>query len=233
MKLDILPLQPLEPLSDYTLVVQDCADVTEVEFTTSVVGQPLTVDPEELVGVTWSMEMLEADWQEPAGAEALILLYFSAPALLGVRHADDQMIDVMGAAGVLDGLGNLEQAAGSTWNFPPADFTTSPFFSSDATLVTLVYDGVAIPVHNAHLEATIAPDGEGISGGKLSGLGHTRDLGGLLAAGDDPDALCNLAAGLGVVCEACPDGGEYCLPLSATRIHGERIEGLTLIPSFD
>lgn len=233
LKLDITLLEALQPESEYTLIASDCAGVQEIDFTTSDVGQPMQVSPQDLVGTTWSMEMADADWHEPAGAQTLILLYFTAPALLGVQYADDDLLDVMGAAGQLDKLGTLTQAPGSTWNFPAADFTGAPFFTSDSTLVTLEYDGVSIPVHNAHLEATILPDASGISGGKLSGLGDTRELGELLGVGSGEDGLCTLAAGLGVDCEPCPDGEPYCLPLSATGIEGDRIDGLVLQPTFN
>jgi hypothetical protein len=180
------------------------------------------------------MEMLGADWVEPVGAESLIQLYFSNPALLGVRHADEAVIDVLGAPGELDAFGALVQGLGSTWNFPVADFTGAPFFASDADVVVFQYNGVQIPIHEAHLEATIAPDGNSIDGGRLSGLGDTRKLGELVGSSiDNYDALCGLAAGLGVDCVACPDGEAYCLPLKANDIHGERIEGLVLNPVFD
>jgi len=223
---------PLQPATTYRWQASDCAAWHQAQFSTSDFGLPLTLDPADLVDRTWSLDLLGADWTEPAGAEALIQLYFSSPALLGVRYADDERIDLLGAPGDLDAFGVLTQASGATWDFPTADFTGSPFFEAVADTVVFQYDGVEIPIHDARLAGSFSADGLSIGGGQLSGLGDTRDLGAFLggAQGDNPDAICDLAATLGVECTDCPDGGRYCLFLDAADIDGELVEGLTLQP---
>ena len=222
---------PLEPDTDYVLAASDCATQHTVPFRTSSYGQPLTISPDEMIGRTFDLDMLGADWVAPAGAEALIQLYFSSPALLGVRYADDVRIDLLGAPGDEDVFGNLFQGSGATWDFPIGAFDGSPFFSVDAEQVVFQYDGIEIPIHGAHLEGTWAPDGRSMGGGRLSGLGDTRDLGSFIDQGnEEASAVCDLAAGFGVQCEPCPDGFPYCLFLEALDIEGDLIEGLVLVP---
>ncbi len=229
LKLTFELTQPLKPNTEYNFTVTDCAAVHRSSFRTSNVGLPLTVTPEELEGRTWHLDMLGADWLQPGGAQSLIQLYFSAPALLGVRFADPLRIDMLGAPGAVDPFGNLTQGLGATWNFPTGTFEP-PYFESNANIVVFQFDGVEIPIHQARLAGTFSPDGTRIAGGELSGLGDTRDLGDFLPGGGDESAICDLAASLGIDCEACPDGELYCMFLEARQIDGTLIEGLTLTP---
>lgn len=222
--------EPLKPATDYTVTITDCAEVHRSTFRTSNLGLPMTVDVESLEGKTWHLDMLGADWLQPGGAEALIQLYFSAPALLGVRFVDGDRIDLLGAPGEVDPFGNLYQGPGATWDFPTGDFDP-PYFENQASLVVFQFEGVEIPIYDARLAATFSPDGNGIGGGELSGLGDTRDLGSFLPGGGSNDAaICDLAASFGIDCETCPDGQPYCMFLEARQIDGALVDGLTLIP---
>lgn len=223
-------VQPLRPNTDYTITVTDCAAIHRSGFRTSNLGLPLDIQPSDLVGRTWHLDMLGANWVEPGGATALIQLYFSAPALLGVRFADATHIDLLGAQGEVDPFGQMYQGLGSTWDFPTGDLT-GPFFEANANLVVFQFDGVEIPIHTARLAGTLSPDGMRIGGGELSGLGDTRDLGAFLpGGGNDENAICDLAESLGIQCQACPDGEQLCMFLDARQIDGTLIDGLSLIP---
>lgn len=220
---------PLQPDTGYVVSVTDCAANHRSSFRTSSLGMPMQIDPRDLVGRTWHLDMLGANWIQPGGAEALIQLYFSAPALLGVRYADDERIDLLGAPGLVDPFGALYQDVGATWDFPTGDFAP-PFFESQANVVVFQFQGVEIPIHDARLAATVSPDGRSLGGGELSGLGDTRGLGSFLPAGGSEGAICDLAESLGIDCQACPDGEPYCMFLEARQIDGALVEGLTLVP---
>lgn len=233
LKLTLTLDEPLRPDTHYTLRATDCGAQHEVGFKTSTLGLPLTVDPSELVGKTWLMDMINANWVEPGGAEALVQLYFSDPTLLSVQRVDGDLIELMGAAGETDLIGDLVQAPGATWDFPTATFAEAPYFASASGLVVLKFQGVGIPIHGAVLAGTFAPDGSAIGGATLEGLGDTSGLGEFLGAGfeDDPYAVCDLAAGLGISCEPCPESGDAtCLRMSAQELTGELVEGLVLTP---
>lgn len=224
--------QPLKADTEYVMTVTDCAETHESTFRTSRFGLPMSVSPAELVGRTYLLDMLGANWREPGGAEALIQLYFSSPALLGVPYADSQRIDLLGAPGEVDPFGGLHQGPGSTWDFPTAGFEDAPYFESNATLVVFQFEGVEIPIFNARLAATFSADGTRIGGGELSGLGDTRDLGQFLGGGggNDPGAICDLAFSLGIECEDCPDGEPYCMFLDAVSLEGSLVHDLSLVP---
>ncbi|NCG18363.1 MAG: hypothetical protein GWP91_05030 [Rhodobacterales bacterium] len=224
---------PLKPNTDYELHTTDCAETSISSFRTSSFGEPLNISEADLIGKTWHLDLLGANWIEPGGVTSLLQLYFTTPTLFGVRYANGDIIDFIGAPGDVDLLGQIIQAAGPIWDFPTTDFSNSPYFDASTDLLVFGYNGVEVPVNNFRLTATISADGRRLGGGSLSGLADTRDLGVLLGGGfaDDPNAICDIAGGMGVDCSDCPDGEPYCLFMHATDIEATVIDGLTLLPS--
>ena len=119
-------------------------------------------------------------------------------------------------------------AGTETWDFPITDFSTSPYLETQVELITLGYAGIDIPIEDFLLQATFSADGNTLGGGYISGIGDTRNLGALLGE-DDPNAICELAATLGVNCQVCGDGEPYCLRLSAQDLDGSVLPGLVLV----
>ncbi|MBT3220439.1 MAG: hypothetical protein HN348_15240, partial [Proteobacteria bacterium] len=221
--------QGLSPSSGYTLQYDDCRGKYEVDFSTSAFGAPLTAGNSSLEGTTYHVDLVGADWVEPGGFAALMSLYFTVPILIGVQWADGQYIDLMGAPGEQDDNGELQQdISESTWDFPRADFTGSPYFLALTDEVVFDYVGVDIPVYDFELSATISADGSKLGGGLISGLGDTRFMWSILGSDEDPNAVCVLAASVGVSCQECPDSKPYCLLMRAKDVDGTLIEGLTL-----
>ncbi|MCA9493592.1 MAG: hypothetical protein KC621_26855 [Myxococcales bacterium] len=217
----------------YELVLEDCATTSTVTFDTSELGAPLSVSASSLVGNTYLLDLVDANWVEPATLAPLVYIYFTTPVLLGVQYADSTRIDLVGAPGVVDQFGVVTQdASAPTWDFPLSDFTDSPFLDARVDSLVLQYtDGgvtVDIPVENYVFQATFEPDGRTLGGGVLSGRGDTRYLGALL--GDDsPGTMCELADSLQVPCQPCADGLPYCLDIRAEDIHGTLVDGLRLV----
>ena len=219
----------LSPSSSYTLQYDDCRGQYEIDFSTSAFGTPLAGGPQSLEGATFHVDLVGADWVEPGGFAALMSLYFTVPILIGVQWADGQYIDLMGAPGYLDGNGQMRQnTSESTWDFPRADFSAAPYFVALTDEVVFDYIGVDIPVYDFELSATISADGSKLGGGLISGLGDTRHMWSLLGSDEDPNAICTLAASVGVSCQACPDSAPYCLLMRAKNVDGTLIEGLAL-----
>ncbi len=223
----------LDAATSYTLFVSDCEQTLEVPFETGPLGAPLTLGDDELRGRTWLLDLAGANWIEPPVLSGLIQIYFTTPILLGVRYVDGSDIDLLAAPGEVDPLGVVTQDRyAETWNFPLADFSEAPFVDAQAPQIELIYDAygveVGIPVTSFLLQGTFSADGSRLGGGVLEGLGDTRTVGSLL--GDDrPEAICELAAGAGVTCIDCPDGGAYCLHLRAESLEGTWIPGLSLV----
>ncbi|HHO51129.1 MAG TPA: hypothetical protein ENK18_09735 [Deltaproteobacteria bacterium] len=222
----------LEANTDYVLVLQDCQQTQEIPFTTSPLGTPLSEPAASLVGNTYLLDLAGAEWIEPPQLASIIAVYLTDPILLGVRFADADQIDFLGAPGSTDTLGQVSQAQGvPTWNFPLSDFSQQPFIDAQAEQITLQYsldEVIDIPVQDFVLQATFSADGRSIGGGILSGRADTREIG-LLLNPNDEGALCELSAGLGVFCEPCSDGQSYCLDLVARDLEGTLQPGLVLV----
>jgi hypothetical protein len=221
---------PLQASTDYVLRYSDCVEQYDVPFHTSSLGTPLSRAPGDLVGNTYNIDLVGATWVEPGAMGALLSLYFTTPILLGVQWADESTIDLLGAPGYEDSLGNLQQYVWEpTWDFPLADFSGSPYFSASTDQVVFQFGTVDIPIHDFLFQATISADGSQMGGGELSGLGDTRYMGVLFEQPDDEMAVCELAATLGVYCQACPDGKETCMYLQALEVDGQLLTNVTLV----
>jgi hypothetical protein len=224
----------LQDSTAYTLSIA-CGDGFEVPFTTSTYGAPLEVDTATLVGQTYYLDLPGAKFVEPPGVGALLGLFLEQPILVGVTSVDAKWIDTLGAPGIEDGVGGATQDLDQgTWDFPAADFTQAPYFTTDPTdiVITYSYDiDYEIPIYGFVLEGTFSADGSSIGGGKAGGIGDTRNLGPALSLGDDPDALCKYMSGFGLVCEACPDGVEACMYIEAWFDPAPAQDGVVLVAS--
>lgn len=230
----LTPLNPLAPVTEYTLSVQTCPEnpPTELSFTTSSLGAEMTVEPQELAGRTYYLDLGGAFYEEPAGLGALIAQYLNQPLLIGVVSSNVDEIELMGAQGRVDGATGaiLQDTRLSTFYFGTASFVARPYLLASAPTVPLTYDGTDIRFYNFRLESTFSSDGEVLGEPRLTGQIDTRNLGPLLGVGSAPDATCETAAGLGVDCEACPDGEVLCLPLRGSFPNGAYLPGISLSP---
>ena len=137
---------------------------------------------------------------------------------------------ILGAQGYRDDLGNYQQSATEpTFDFPLSQWPEKPFFEVIAPTVDISVQGVSVSIYDFSLSGTFAPDGSSLGGAKVQGLGDTRNMGPLIGK-DDPGAICEQAASLGVSCTDCPDGSPYCMFLSAIDVDGARVPGLELTP---
>lgn len=230
----LTPVNPLEPSATYTLSVQTCAEnaPTEVTFTTSGFGAEMTVEPSELQGRAYYLDLGGAYYEEPPGIGGLIAQYLNQPLLIGVVSSNVDQIELMGAQGRVDGTSGLilQDLRVSTFYFGAASFVGRPYLLASAPAVPLTYDGTEILFYNFRLEATFSADGETLGEPRLTAQIDTRNLGPLLGVGSADDAACETAAGLGVNCEACPDGQDLCLPLKGEFPNGDYLDHVTLSP---
>jgi hypothetical protein len=228
----ITPDAPLTPDAAYTLRLRDCASTTEIAFRTAAYGLPLEGGASSLFGRTYALGLTDPNlvWVAPAGLGALFGSFFDSPILLGVRALGGGSLDFLGAQGYVDAGETIQIPSVPTWNFPTVVFEDGPGFALEADAVELVISGYRVPVSGFTLSGTFAPDGSSFGGGRLAGLGDTRYTGGTLGQASNPAAMCQLAAGVGLTCRECPDGGAYCLDVDVQNLTAVEVPGLTLRP---
>ena len=224
----------LIPSSAHTLLLQDCEGIHEVGFTTSGFGTPLD-DDLELVGRTYVFDMSEATWTEPANFGSVIQLYFTEPVLIGVRYSGEDGIDLLGSMGWRTQEGEWRQYVSQpTWDFPLADFSEAPYFAAATDKVKIRAEGVDVDIWDFKISGTFSSNGERLGGVTISGLGNTMNMGELLGKKGDTEAVCDLAATWGVVCEPCPEGGlTTCVRLAAEDASGTFVPGLEMRQSLE
>lgn len=214
MRAFVAPDEAMVADATYTLAVDVCASSAAVDFSTTYYGAPLELSDSELVGLTYAFDLGGANYTKPAGLGAVLGSFLSAPLLIGIGDLTDGNIQILGTQGLDGDSGPELDPSYPVWDFGSADFSTSPYFSSDPVDIELDYDGIPIPIYNFSLFGTFAPDGSSIGFAGASGSGDSRNMGPLIGAGSDPSAICDTAAGFGVSCEDCPnDGQPYCLEI--------------------
>ena len=223
----------------YALDIRVCGQGFKSTFSTDAYGDPLEIAPEDLVGHTFVVELSKVSFTEPAGFGSFLAVYLDVPILIGVVSMDGDDLDMLGAQGRLTSSGRYVQKKTQTlddeqkywvptWDFSGVDFSQSPFWAGDTDKIELRYDGAFIPVYDFHIEGTFSPDGESFGGGRIWGLGDTRDMATLFNS-DDEDYVCGLVETAGASCEVCPEDGEkYCLFLRGEDIEADRERGLVL-----
>ena len=214
--------------TSYTFTVTVCDVVTSVDFTTSLYGSPLTIDPSLLVDRTYLFDLATAEYSQPPGIGALVALYVSAQVLIGVTAVDASTIGLIGGQGVIDG-GMYVQDDVPTFEFD-ADFTQAPFFTGSAPLVEIVVDNT-YTLYDFAVEGTFAPDGTSIGGARVSMQVDTTNLGEAMNLPDDEDpmAVCNFIEDLGIPCETCSGTGtDNCIAIVANWDQARQVPGLVL-----
>lgn len=220
----------------YTLTVDLCGAQASVSFTTSSLGG-FDLAPGDLVDRTYSFALADAEIIEPAVLEAFDDAKLVTPLGFMVQSADESSMKFLGAV-CENQLGELVQKSNTeTWDFPTADFTEAPFFSTEIDELTIVYedDSAGIPrtdivLYDFTFDGVFSPDGTSIEHGHVDTLVDTRGLGPLFNLEDTDNAVCEFAAGFAVACVECPDAGLYCLHTIGVDISAPWFEGLTLYP---
>lgn len=221
----------LAALSAYTLHVEECGVTTDIPFLTSDLGTPLTAGNASLLDHTYMIQLSESDITTPALLDAIASEYLTVPLLFNITAVDETSIDLLGALGYHENDGSYTQLTSyPTWDFPAGDFSDSPYFSAQADYVTIMYVDIPIPIEEFYLEGVFTADGNYIQNGKAKGKADSRFMGPLINQPEDAySAFCDLGASLGIACEPCADGENYCVYIEAENITGYYQPGLTLV----
>ncbi len=163
---------------------------------------------------------------EPVGVGDL-LAQFLEPVWLGVSGWE-------AGAGTLDVL--LAPAAGGAQDLCQvshgfdADYGADPFLTADLGSFTWSVEGLDLDVLGGTLEATVAPDGSWLSGAELTMVTDTRGLNDLFLLPPGDDQVCEFYAALGIACEDCGNGDEYCLSYRVVDVPAEEVPATQVVP---
>ena len=184
------PDAPLTHGASYTTELSWGCDAETGSFTVGQAGTT-TVAGADLSGRTWGFAITEGRIVDPPELADLLPLMAQFDILLTATSADDTSISFIGA--VTDEETGEQSLCAPHIDFPtPADYASNPTFSVQADSMELVVVGDAIPVTDLVLSGTFTDSGATISGTSLSGI---VELG---------EELCDVLAGSGLNCEACP-----------------------------
>jgi hypothetical protein len=213
----------------YALLFDLCGSQPELSFGTSSYGDEMTINPTDLIGNTYLIDLASAEYIEPPGVGALLSTFIDQPLLFGVSNLVGDEIDFVASLGELDDVSGDFLPIGSEWSFSGVDFADRPYFYAQTEELVIPYATAEIPVYDFSISGTFSSDGSLIGEARFSGLGDTSGMGVLLNLGTEPDAVCSgLLADVGLDCIECPnDSGPYCIRL--TGIIGEA----ALIPGLD
>jgi len=221
------PNAPLSPSTAYTAHVTYACGDSSWSFTTSSVGTPVAGD---LTGDAYALDLQDGRFVHPEGVGDLLGQYLTTDVLVGVQGIDGTTLHMVGAIGAQDADPPTQDMCAETIPFPDADFGDDPFFQVGPATTTINVQGYSITIDDLLISGAFASDGSAITGAVLSGSIDTRPLVPLLDENGEPDAICQLAASIGVTCEDCQDGsGAFCLSLYVDNITAAKING-SIVP---
>jgi hypothetical protein len=232
--LSFVPDADLTSETAYELGINFSCGSSAVSFTTGEVGAAVT-DQNDLLTKAYLLDLTSGEFIEPPGIGGLLQQYMGeVDVLMGVISIDGTDITMVGAIGV-EGANPPEQdVCQPTIDFPVADFSADPFFTVGPEQTTIVVEGFSVTIDDLLISGAFAPDGSYISGAVLSGSVDTRDFVELVDdTGENPGAICDLAAAINVQCEPCSSDSEpYCLSLYVDSMVAAEIDG-TITPVLD
>lgn len=176
-----------------------------------------SVDPDTLEGNTWSLDLANANWVEPAGIGSLLTGFGTGMgvSVLTSSNLGGGDIDLRFGAltTVLDQDPCIETSdLGGDWS--------NPWAAAEGTL----------PISSLTLDPgslELRFESGAITNGVIEGFADVRGVENLL--GQDPDTMCELFVSFGVTCSGCPsDGHPYCFTVVAEQITGSPLGAFVL-----
>jgi hypothetical protein len=211
----VTPAGPLAPSTTYTVRIAYSCGEPSTSFTTGDVGA--SVDPRDLVGRTWVLDLLSGTVVEPASAGQFLQQYIETILLVTVTDADAISARLVGALATEGSDPMVQAPCTTTMPMPVMDFTGNPFLSYGPADTSLAVGPEWLSISDLGVAASFTPDGAALVGIHLQGTVDTRPFLPYLDLdcgddGCDDHLICDLAEPFGASCVACElDGGEYCL----------------------
>jgi len=222
-------------------VSQDCTDDVPFDFTTGPYGAAVTTES-DLIGRAFNLDLASATFVEPAGVGAL-LQGFLVDVYVIFNATDDSDLPngemhILGAVGELDGGDIIQDTCNESLPFTTgpdgivgtaddAEATwANPDMELEADALELSVQGVSATIQDLLISAKFHPELTGFVGGTFAGQIDTRPLVGLLDS-EDPNAICDLVEEtVGITCEDCGGGENFCLGVVAEDVSGNHLANL-------
>lgn len=222
-------------------VSQACADDVTFDFTTGPYGDPVT-NEDDIIGRAYNLDLGSATFVEPAGVGALLQGFLVDVYVIFNATADSDLaageMHIVGAVGELDGADIVQDTCNETLPFTlgpdeilgtgddtPAEWS-NPDMALEADALELSVQGVNATIQDLEITAKFHPELTGFVGGKFAGSIDTRALVGLLDS-TDPNAICDLVEKtVGISCEDCGGGENYCLGVVAEDVSGDYLDNI-------
>ncbi|MCO4769565.1 MAG: hypothetical protein KDA24_05995 [Deltaproteobacteria bacterium] len=230
----------------------DCEADVAYDFTTGPYGDAVGTES-DLIGRAFNLDLASADFVEPAGVGALLQGFLVDVYVIFNPTADSDLANgnmhIVGAVGELDGGDIVQDECNETLPFTagedgevgtaddaPADWQ-NPDMELEADSLALSVQGVEAEIQDLLISAKFHPELTGFVGGTFAGKIDTRALVGLLDS-EDPNAICDLVTEtVGIECEDCGGGENFCLGVVAENVSGNYLDnipgGLTLRSCVD
>lgn len=219
-----VPTDPLNANSVYTGVLSTTFCEHRFEFTTSLVGDPVTFGS-DIEGATFSLDLIGGVWASPASSGPLGVLFGNYELAISVANYDTT--SVQWDVGLVRGTEQYPCAPtavleGMVWE--------NPYFVSGSEYIGFSLEDFGIEIHGMTVEGAFNPTGVYLQGVRVVGQVDTRNLGDVLGFGGGPQEVCDfLGAYFSISCTACPDGENTCLDIDVYDIPATRV-GVNLQP---
>jgi len=246
--LSFTPDAALAPATAYTSTISWNSPDSPlvVEFQTGPYGNAVA-DQNELVGKTYNLDLVSADFVEPPGVGPILQSQLGDIAILFSITEDSDFsvneLHILGAVGDSDAGEVSQDSCSQTLGFtsgPDGIVGTAddvpaawddPSMVMGPTNLTLTFSGIEATVQDLNITGTFHPSLSDMRGGTFSGRIDTRPLAPELDPEGGKDAICELVSEtVGVECEECggDNPGPYCLTVFAEIVNADEIPGLSL-----
>ena len=222
-------------------ITQDCADEVPFSFTTGPYGDAVTTEA-DLIGRVFHLDLGSANFTEPPAVGPLLQGFLVDVYVIFQATADSDLpngeMHIMGGIGALDGGDIVQDSCNETLNFTvgpdglvgtaddqPA-LWANPRMDLEADVLSLSVQGVSADIQDLEISALYHPDLTNFVGGTFAGVLDTRQLIGLVDS-EDPNAICDLVEKtVGVECEDCGGGEQFCLGVVAEDVSGNWLQNI-------
>lgn len=222
-------------------ISQDCADDVPFGFTTGPYGDTVGTEG-DLIDRVFHLDLGSATFVEPPAVGPLLQGFLVDVYVMFQATADSDLaagdMHIMGGIGDLDGGDIVQDSCNETLNFTlgpdglvgTADDTpaswNNPMMELEADLLSLSVQGVSADIQDLEITALYHPDLTNFVGGTFAGVLDTRQLIGLVDS-EDPNAICDLVEKtVGVQCEDCGNGEQFCLGVAAEDVSGNWLQNI-------
>ena len=209
------PSEPLAPNTDYDFALQTCGGQPNIGFRTSSYGEPVEFALKELVGITWQLGLDSGRFVEGGEIAEVAAAALGGDLLVHVLEVGPDNATVL-RVGLGDATG--QDRCARTLDLPPIDLSSAPDLRASSERMDIDAFSGTLPLYNVDIEATVAPDGSSLGGGRFTFTVDAKEIATGLGVGK-AETLCEIAAGVGVPCGACPQSdNNTCVTLAADQI---------------